>query len=445
MTPSAASLAAVLGLPAPARDFPLARLSIDSRSLPPGSAFLALDGRHHRGVEFLPAAAAAGAVGAIVGREALPPEALHQNAPPDLPLLLVPDPVAALVALGQLKRAASRARFIGITGSNGKTSTKEMLAFVLAGVGRTSATRGNLNNHLGVPLTLANLAGDEDFVVIEMGANHPGEIAPLAAQVRPELGLVTTVAPAHLEGFGSLQGVIETKEALLDAASRIVLSWELPAAALNRWRSRYRAKLAYSYGFDRHADIHWLGGDAQRFRARDRHQTIAIDWACYGRHNQLNGLAVIALVEALGLDGQIAGRLRDFQMSSGGRFAAKRFGCHWLIDDSYNANPASFAAALQTLAGFAAAERVVYAGAMGELGPDSAAQHRLMADLAASLGLTLIPVGTDAYGRPGLSKAAAAADLRARLQSSRPSALLLKGSRSAALETLLADLPLPPH
>ena len=436
MTPSAASLAAVLGLPAPARDFPLARLSIDSRSLPPGSAFLALDGRHHRGVEFLPAAAAAGAVGAIVGSEALRPEALQPEAlPPDLPLLLVPDPVAALVALGQLKRAASRARFIGITGSNGKTSTKEMLAFVLAGVGRTSATRGNLNNHLGVPLTLANLAGDEDFVVIEMGANHPGEIAPLAAQVRPELGLVTTVAPAHLEGFGSLQGVIETKEALLDAAARIVLSWELPAAGLNRWRSRYRAKLAYSYGFDRHADIHWLGGDAQRFLARDRHQTIAIDWACYGRHNQLNGLAVIALVEALGLDGQIAGRLRDFQMSSGGRFAAKRFGCHWLIDDSYNANPASFAAALQTLAGFAAAERVVYAGAMGEP----------VAGLAASLALPLIPLGTPADGRPGLSKAAAAADLRARLQSSRPSALLLKGSRSAALETLLADLPLPPH
>ena len=433
MSISASSLAKRLGWRWLGEDFIINGVSIDTRTLERGDVFVALQGTRGRGEEYLAQAEALGAVGAIVA---------ESNSAISLPQILVPDPVQALHILGEMKRFASDAKFIGITGSNGKTSTKEMLAFVLAKAGKTHSTRGNLNNHLGVPLTLANLRGDEEYVVVEMGANHLGEIEPLANLVRPHFGLITSIAPAHLEGFGNLEGVINTKEALLAAAEKIVLNLNLPVEALHRWQERYGHKVVKTYGRSPAADIYLQTAGASEFVASDHRRTIAVNWQCLGAHNQLNGLATIAMVEALGLDGKLCEALRDFEMVAG-RFQRRRYGIHWVIDDSYNANAASFTEALRTLASLKDFHGRVYAGAMGELGADSERQHHQVAALAAELNLEFQPVATEAYGLRSISKEQAREELKQRLKLKEPQALLIKGSRSACLETLLTDLGQP--
>ena len=204
-------------------DFQALDVSTDSRRLQAGELFIALRGPNFRGEDFLAAAKGQGAVAAIVAEYR--PDA-------DLPQIVVADTLAALQALARDRRERSQAQFFAITGSNGKTSTKEMLQRLLQTRGQTLATIGNLNNDIGVPLTLLRLTDEDRYAVIEMGANHPGEIAQLTTLARPDVALITNVAPAHLAGFGTLEGVIAAKsEIYAHSDGAIVLNLDLPAAA----------------------------------------------------------------------------------------------------------------------------------------------------------------------------------------------------------------------
>ncbi|PQO23741.1 UDP-N-acetylmuramoyl-tripeptide--D-alanyl-D-alanine ligase, partial [Rhodobacteraceae bacterium WD3A24] len=205
---TAAEAAAATG-GTPIGDWAATGVSIDSRTLRPGDLFVALTAARD-GHDFVAEALAAGAAAAMVAR-------IPEGVAPDAPLLIVPEVLDSLAALGAAGRARSRATVIGVTGSVGKTSAKEMLRVTLAGQGMVHAAEASHNNHWGVPLTLARLPADADFAVVEMGMNHPGEIAPLARLTRPDVALITAIAPAHLEAMGSLEAIAREKAAILDA------------------------------------------------------------------------------------------------------------------------------------------------------------------------------------------------------------------------------------
>ena len=190
------------------RDWAATGVSIDTRSLQPGELFVALKDVRD-GHDFVAQALEKGAAAALVSR-------IPEGVAADAPLVIVPDVLKALEALGAFARARTKARVVGITGSVGKTSTKEMLRAILAGQGRTHAAEASYNNHWGVPLTLARMPADADFAVIEIGMNHPGEIAPLARLARLDVAMVTTVAPAHLEAFDSVEGIAHEKASIFD-------------------------------------------------------------------------------------------------------------------------------------------------------------------------------------------------------------------------------------
>jgi len=226
-------------------DFTALDVSTDSRRLQAGELFIALRGPNFRGEDFLAAAKGQGAVAAIVAE--YQPDA-------DLPQIVVADTLAALQALARDRRERSQAQFFAITGSNGKTSTKEILQRLLQTRGQTLATLGNLNNDIGVPLTLLRLRDEDRYAVIEMGANHPGEIAALVALARPDVALITNVAPAHLAGFGTLEGVIAAKsEIYAHSDGAIVLNLDLPAAA--RWQDQFHDRPQYTFSLNIDADV----------------------------------------------------------------------------------------------------------------------------------------------------------------------------------------------
>lgn len=407
-------------------DFELRHLNIDSRNIQKDEVFWALAGAHHDGAQFAAAAVKAGASALVLTQ---PQEALP------VPQLIVADTEQALNQLAAWKRAHSSARFIGLTGSNGKTSSKEMLAAVLRTQGKVYATKGNLNNHLGVPLSLAQLAGDEAFVVIEMGANHAGEIAHLSALLQPHIGLITNISAAHLAGFGSLQGVIECKEALYAAAQDIVLNMELDEALRQRWEALFADKIRCRYGLHQ-GEIQALLADdlGQRFRILPFN--LEIEWTRYGTHNVSNALGVAAVVQLLGLPPSALNALNHFEMDSGGRLQILNIGAHRLINDSYNANPASFRAALQVLSALPG-EKHVFAGAMKELGADSVAAHQSIRAEALRLGCHFYAVDCEAYGGSIYAKNEAKALVHNLLTQQEAQSILIKGSRSAQMEALL--------
>ena len=264
-------------------DFTALDVSTDSRRLQAGELFIALRGPNFRGEDFLAAAKGQGAVAAIVAEYR--PDA-------DLPQIVVADTLAALQALARDRRARSHAQFFAITGSNGKTSTKEILQRLLQTRGQTLATIGNLNNDIGVPLTLLRLTDEDRYAVIEMGANHPGEIAALVALARPDVALITNVAPAHLAGFGTLEGVIAAKsEIYAYSDGAIILNLDNPAAA--RWQDQFRDRPQYTYSLNIDADVtaHDLAADGSRFVLRVDGSDYPVAWQLVGRHNIMNALA----------------------------------------------------------------------------------------------------------------------------------------------------------
>ena len=365
-------------------------VSIDTRTLAPGDLFVALKDVRD-GHDFVAAALAGGAAAALVSR-------VPAGVAPDAPLLLVDDVQAALEALGRAGRARARARVVAITGSAGKTSTKSMFGAVLAGAGAGAVhlAEASYNNHWGVPLTLARLPRDADFAVIEIGMNHPGEIAPLARLARPHVALVTTVAPAHLEAFAALGGIdaiAVEKGAIcegLEPGGLAVLPGDLPQTPILREAARAAGARIVTFGEG--ADCDWrlgavhLAPGASVGEAGAGGIPILLKVAAEGRHLLRNALGVLACAEALGLDPAQALMALAAWSPPSGRGRRERVvldamieGAGFdLIDDAFNANPASMAAALAVLAAApvaAGGRRVAILGDMLELGPEELALH----------------------------------------------------------------------
>ncbi|MCI2392997.1 UDP-N-acetylmuramoyl-tripeptide--D-alanyl-D-alanine ligase [Aliiroseovarius sediminis] len=375
-------------------DWAVDGVSIDTRTIQPDDLFVALkDARD--GHDFVVAAFEKGAGAAMVSR-------IPDGVAPDAPLLIVDDVLTALEALGRAGRARTQARVIAVTGSVGKTSTKEMLRAILSPQGRTHAAEASYNNHWGVPLTLARMPQDTDFAVIEIGMNHPGEIGPLARMARPDVALVTTVAAAHLEAFDDLAGIAREKGAIFEGLQpdgTAIVNGDLdtsPALALaaNGFDLQSFGEGAANNHRLTHVTLTpeatickaMIGGDEQLFKI-----------TAPGRHFAMNALAAIVGARALGADATLAARTINQWQPPAGRGTREDVVLDpaegltlTLIDDAFNANPTSVAAALEVLGAMAPVDgvgliqkgrRIAILGDMLELGPDEMALHAGLADL----------------------------------------------------------------
>ncbi|MBJ3762263.1 UDP-N-acetylmuramoyl-tripeptide--D-alanyl-D-alanine ligase [Maribius pontilimi] len=368
------------------RDWQANGVSIDTRTIRPGDLFVALTDQRD-GHDFVAQALDKGAAAALVSRV---PDGLDDAAP----LLVVDDVLGGLERLGVHARARTQARVIAVTGSVGKTTTKEMLRAALEGQGHVHAAEASYNNHWGVPLTLARMPHGTDFAIIEIGMNHPGEISPLSRLARPHVALLTTVAAAHLEAFAGLDGIAREKMAIVDglepggiAVLPVDVAPEAGAvidalAPEGAWRFGSRDAAWSVARIDEAADALVLSADVPD-------GTAAIALQAQGRHLAMNALGALAACVAAGADlalsaqglgrwRQVAGRgLRETLTLDA---ATDRH--LTLIDDAFNANPASMAAALDTLIAAApegAGRRVAFLGDMLELGPDERALHAAIA------------------------------------------------------------------
>jgi len=422
-------------------------VSTDTRTIQSGALFVALQGPSFDGHDFVAAAARNGAKAALVARPL----------PIDLPQVVVEDPLAALSEFARQWRRQFRIPLIGVTGSNGKTTTKELIGAILTQLGPTLVTRGNLNNHIGVPLTLLELTDEHRFAVIEMGANHLGEIAHLASIAEPTIGIVTNAGAAHLEGFGSLHGVATGKGELfqsLPVEGVAVVNVDDKFAPL--WRDSRTAERVLTFGFEQPADfmahrvreITVVAGFRCDFDLVTPDGTVAATLPLAGLHNLRNALGAAAAACAAGASIEqivvgfaamktVAGRL-ELKPAINGAF---------LVDDSYNANPSSLKAGLDALRGFAGVRWLVL-GEMKELGDSTDELHAEVGRYARQSGIQrLLAVGessrfaVEAFGPGGRWFAdldALIAEARASLTSG--VAVLVKGSRANRLERVSAAL-----
>lgn len=414
----------------------------DSRQVRPGSVFVAIQGPNHDGHDHVAAAAQAGAVAALVERAVAAP----------LPQLLVPSTRAALGRVGAAWRAELGLPMVAVTGSNGKTTVKEMTAAILRRLGPVLATRGNLNNEIGVPLTLLSLEPEHRFAVVEMGANHPGEIAYLVGLARPDAAVVTNAGPAHLEGFGNLDGVARAKGELFGGVAdggTAVINADDPYAPL--WRGLVGGRRTLTFGLDGAADVgaEWaVEADGTRVWLRTPAGAAQFLLALPGRHNVLNALAACALALAVGVDPAVMAAGLDGFSGVAGRLQSRAgSGGSTVIDDTYNANPGSLRAALAVLAE-RPGERVLVLGDMGELGADAQTLHQQVGEDARACGIErLFTLGT--LGRCAAQAFGPAAvhspDLDSLLAALRPclgpsTTVLVKGSRSMRMERVVAAL-----
>ena len=377
------------------RDWQADGVSIDTRTLQPGDLFVALKAARD-GHEFVAQALAKGAAAALVSHR---PDGVDDSAP----LLIVDDVQTALEDMGRAARARTQARVVAVTGSVGKTSTKEMLRDVLSAQGRTHAAEASYNNHWGVPLTLARMPADTQFAVIEIGMNHPGEIAPLARMAQPHVAMVTTVAAAHLEAFDSIAGIAREKASILEGlvpGGTAVLNADLETTPILLAKARDVG--AQSVTFGRTGDYALvdvtLSDACTVVRAQAGGDDILFKIMSAGRHFAMNGLAVLAASAALGADRDRAALDLGRWLPPAGRGTREPLLLDSsdtdlaldLIDDAFNANPASMAAALEVLAAatprdgvgrIAKGRRIAVLGDMLELGADEANMHRALADL----------------------------------------------------------------
>ena len=373
-------------------------VSIDTRSLQPGDLFVALKVARD-GHDFVAQALDKGAAAAMVTH-------VPDGVPDAAPLLIVPDVQKALEALGRAGRARSKARIVAVTGSVGKTSTKEMLARMLGDQGRTHASVDSYNNQWGVPLTLARMPADCEFGVIEIGMNHPGEIAPLARQARPHVALITTIAPAHLEAFDTVADIAVEKATImegLEPGGIAVLNNDVDQAAILVAKAldlKIRDIGFGEHGYDYVLNDVQVSADTTVVQASVNEKPLLFKLATPGRHFAMNALGALAACEALGADLALAvislGRWTPYK----GRGARELVRLDPvvseqhidLIDDSYNANPASMSAALDVLAAVEVQKgrRIAFLGDMKELGPQQATLHRALGDLAAMQEIDLV-------------------------------------------------------
>ena len=422
-------------------------VSSDTRTLTPGDLFVALQGTNFDGHDYLETARERGAVAVLVSR------AISGG----LPGLRVRDTKIALGRLAAFWRQHSAAPLIGVTGSNGKTTVKEMIAATLGRRGSVLATRGNYNNDIGLPLTLLRLQ-EQAFAVVEMGANNPGEIEYLSRIAAPDVALITNAGRAHLAGFGTLEGVARAKSEILTGLKPdgwFVLNADDPSADF--WREQAGTHRTISFGVERPADVsspkealelHWsASGFVSRFPVFLSGSKVEIALALAGDHNRMNALAAIAVAQVLGTsrdDIQIGlaamkpvpGRLQSLP----GRNGAS------VINDSYNANPDSVKAAINLLAS-APGRRWLVLGELAEMGATGAELYRELGDYARQSGIDRIA----ALGAAGQVATACGArgehfhsirELTDRLlaESQPGDWILIKGSRAARMERVVEAL-----
>ncbi|RMQ43600.1 UDP-N-acetylmuramoyl-tripeptide--D-alanyl-D- alanine ligase [Pseudomonas cichorii] len=421
-------------------------VSTDSRGIQPGQLFVALTGPRFDGHEYLDQVAAKGAVGALVEREV---------EGSSLPQLVVLDTRKALAQLGAINRNAFVDRPVAaITGSSGKTTVKEMLASIMRTRGPVLATRGNLNNELGVPLTLLELAPEYSSAVIELGASRVGEIAFTVSLAKPHVALITNAGTAHVGEFGGPDRIVEAKGEILeglDASGVAVLNLEDKAFPI--WRARVGERKIVSFAFaDALADLYAsdLGRDARgcpNFMLHSPSGSARVQLNLLGKHNVSNALAAAAAAHALGvgLEGIVTG-LNNVQPVKGRTVAQIASNGVRVIDDTYNANPSSINAAVDLLSDFPG-RTVLVLGDIGELGEWAEQGHHDVGAYAAGKVSALYAVGplmvhaANAFGEHA-RHFASQADLIAALGAEQDpnTTLLIKGSRSAAMENIVAAL-----
>ncbi|WP_448580252.1 UDP-N-acetylmuramoyl-tripeptide--D-alanyl-D-alanine ligase [Thermaurantiacus sp.] len=426
--------------------FAVEGVSFDSREVLAGDLFVAMKGETSDGHRFVAEAMARGARAALVSE------------PVPFPHVLVPDTFVALQALGRAARARTSATVVGVTGSVGKTGTKEALAraFRRMAPHATHASVKSYNNHTGVPLSLARMPEATRYAVLEMGMNHAGEIRALTAQVRPHIALITWVASVHIENFADEQGIADAKAEIfegLEAGGTAIIPADNRHAARLRAAAGRWAERILSFGQAADADVRLLQAEAlgqgSRIRAQLGAQTIDLTVGMPGAHWVSNALAVLAVVHAAGGDaGEAALALAGFT-DLAGRGARVTLhlpgGTALLIDESYNANPASMAAALSVLGATPAARRIAVLGAMKELGRHSAQLHRDLAGPIAAARvdlLALVGEEMDALEIPGAARFPSASEALAWVQDAlRPGdVLMVKGSNSVGLSGLVRTL-----
>jgi UDP-N-acetylmuramoyl-tripeptide--D-alanyl-D-alanine ligase len=427
----------------PRDDRAIARITTDTRSIAPGDCFVALIGERFDAHDFLPQAVERGATAVVASH----PE---RTTALGVPVFAVRDTLVALGALARYRRRAWSGTVIGVGGSNGKTTTKELIRAALAACLGVHATTGNLNNLIGVPLTLLALPDDADVAVIEMGMNVPGEMARLRGIVEPEIAVMTSVSEEHLEGLGSLEGVMREESELFDGAQVAIVPASQPEIA---HAAKGRAARVVSAGLDA-GDVHpsrWSSG-------ADGAGEIEIDGATVrpptrGAHNLRNAMLALAVARELGLSMEDAARgiaratfpAMRMEMAPLGKGGAT------LINDAYNASPASMRAAIDVLAGSGSGrQRVAVLGSMRELGVHAPRLHEEVARAALAspveivagmgeIGEALRAVGS---GDPRVVVAREVEELWAALvpRLARDAVILLKASRGVKLERLVPPL-----
>ena len=361
-------------------------VSIDSRTLNVGEAFFAIRGERHDGHAFLRDAVGRGAGCLVV-------DTVPDELPAGVPLVLTDDTTQALGRLGAWNRRRFTIPVAAVTGSNGKTTTKELMASVLGALGPVLKPEASFNNQWGLPLTLLKLTAEHRAAALELGTNRPGEIAALAALARPTVSAVTTVSSAHTEFLGSLDGIQHEKSDLVRAIppdGAVVLNADDPRVLAMQARSRARV---WTYSAEGHADVRSSGfiedgpaGLGFTLELPDGRRPVRLHFA--GRHNLTNALAAagVGIVLGLGIDAIVRGL--EAARPAKGRCVWRTAGSLALLDDTYNANPVSVRAALQTLAASAGPRRrVVVLGDMLELGPITDAAHREMGAAVAASGV----------------------------------------------------------
>lgn len=349
-------------------------VGIDSRTIKPGELFVAIRGPRHDGHEHISSAAEKGAIGALVAREEV------GKVPAGFSVLVVPDTLAALQRMARGYRLLLPTRIASITGSSGKSSTKEMLAAVLGTLGPTHRTPGNYNNHFGVPLTLLGIGAQDRWAVVEIAMNVPGEIGPLAELAGPEVGLVTNIGWAHVEGTGSKEATSREKGALYRALPSTGLAISnaddpMEKKTLEGCQARV-VRVGCSEKVDYRLGSVRSDGANTRFSFEGPKGRAEVCLPVPGPHMAMNAAMALAAGFELGAEPQAAAEALHKVQLPGGRVKLERHGRGWLLDDSYNANPDSLAAAVATLESLPGEGRAVaLLGAMAELGSFSPMLH----------------------------------------------------------------------
>lgn len=422
----------------------------DSRSLKAGDLFLALRGESFDGHRFVAEAASRGALGAIVEQDA-------GGLPPEFAVIRVGDTLHALQQIAVEYRRSMPAQIVAVTGSNGKTSTKDLIAVILRERFQVTKTEGNFNNHIGLPLTMLRLRAGDRVGVFEIGTNHHGEIAALAALAQPDVGVITNIGVAHIEHLGSREGIAREKGMLAEAlppSGTVILNADdefTPAIA-----ARTKADVLRC-GMRADADIRAtdLRQDfaGMKFRLHAFGRTVDAQLPVPGEHMVLNATLAAGVGHVFGMSlEECALGLPNLQLTKG-RLEMKVVRGIQVLDDSYNANPDSMKAALLTLAQMSTnGRRIAVLGRMGELGGESERGHRSVGQTASDLGVDcVISVGDEARfiaeeaWRGGVEKVIKAADLDEAVKSLREfvhagDLVLVKGSRSAKMERVVEGL-----